>query len=63
MCFGGSKTTPTPQPEPSSRFDYNVAQPGRTQQQKVAAMSSATLEPNQQAGQTLGGTPATPTTY
>ena len=62
MCFGGgSKTTPTPQPEPSSRFDYNVAQP-QEQQRKVAIATS--LEPNQQAGQTLGGTtPATPATY
>ena len=60
MCFGGSKKTETPQPEPAARFDYNVSQP-QEQQKKVAIAQS--LEPNQQAGQTLGGAPATPATY
>lgn len=46
MCFGGSsKSTKPPPPTPSARFDYNVPQTGRTQQQAVAAANTPNTDP------------------
>lgn len=55
MCFSSksSSTKPTP-PTPMSRFDYNVAQTGRTQQQQAAAANNPSTDPLNQ-GQ-LGST-------
>lgn len=45
MCFGSKTSTkPTP-PTPSARFDYNVPQTGRTQQQQVAAANTPNTDP------------------
>lgn len=56
MCFssGKSNTTP-PAPNPQARFDYNVPQTGRTQQQAVAQANTPTVDPTGQ-GQ-LGAVP------
>ena len=57
MCFGSKTSTkPTP-PTPSARFDYNVPQPGRTQQQAVAQANTPTIDPlgQQQLGAATQG--------